>query len=559
MKKTHLLVAAAILAAATPAQAAKWFVKSDAAAGGDGKTWETAFNLIDCITAMPTMTKGDDVYFAGGTYTYPELQASGKALVTGLKMQDNPVNLYGSYPAGLTGTDTPELTFPSANPTILNGDRNGNGVPDEGDMRNLIFIQTTTKSPDLLAADQKITIRGFVLTCAYYAGTKATEYGAINADMTHVVTIRDCTFRNNKCENAGAAYSNSGSQTHFIDCVFEDNVGQSAGQALNQSKRGNSDSYFKPMSTIERCLMAGNRAVGEGKVAGGSAIRMTAGTCYIINSTITGNSGYKQGAIHLNEGSELYIASSTIADNEEKMADTGSAIYSTGSPKIRIINSYILGMQNDESVPAIRIDDMTGKVSASVTSDGGNVLGLCSFNAAAEGGDAFDNNFEKDVIIAGYDEYSAANTPYAIFGRATLQDKGGFSKVLEPKEFKRFYNKSDFAGLFTAEYKCPVEVNDLVDQRGVERPAVIAVGAYDTSADAGIADAGADGCGSAALTLNPLGGGLYALGAEAASIAVYDLGGRRCATGAGSIIDLSMLAPGMYIVVADGAACKIVK
>ncbi len=556
MKHRNLLLAAAMMfGAIAPATAAKWFVKVDAPDGNDGKTWETAFNLADCISKISEMNTGDDVYFAGGEYFYPQLQASGNAMVTGIKMQNKPVNLHGGFPADLSGTAVPELSYPTDTPTILNGDRNGNGKADEGDMRNLIFIQTTKAETALLQNPQQCLIEGFTLKNAYYAGTKGTELGAINVDMTHIVTIRNCVFTGNKCENAGAAFSNSGSQTHFIDCIFEDNEGQSAGIAINQSKRGDAEKHFKPSAIVERCLISGNRGIGEGKVAGGSAIRLNSGSVYIINSTITGNKGYKQASIHLNDGTQLYIASSTIADNEETFPSTGSAIYSTGTPKIRIINSYILGMENDESVPAICLSEMTTKVSSVLTSDGGNVLGKCDFTSAEEGGEAFENNFASDVVIAGYDDYKDANTPFSVFGRTGLQDKGGFSKVLVPNTFVRPYNKSDFAGLFKSEYKCPVDVNDIVDQRNVERPAVIAVGAYDESAVTGIDAVKTD----SSISVSFIGNGLYRLSEAADNITVSDLSGRILSSTYGEIVNLGAYPAGVYIIVADGAVCKVVR
>ncbi|MBD5344063.1 MAG: right-handed parallel beta-helix repeat-containing protein [Bacteroides sp.] len=555
MKTKSLFAAALCLVGWSSASAASWFVKADAPDGNDGSTWETALNLADCITKMSDMNAGDNVYFAGGTYTYPELQASGKALVTGLKMQNKPVNLHGGYPADLTGTDVPTLVYPTATPTILDGDRNGNGIADEGDVRNLIFIQTTKDQTALLQNPQQVLIEGFVLQGAYYNGTKGTELGALNVDMTHTVTVRNCIFRGNKCEKAGAAFSNSGSQTHFIDCIFEDNEGESAGIAINQSKRGDADKYFKPVATVERCLITGNRAVVEGKVAGGSAIRLNAGSVYIINSTITANSGYKQAAIHMNDATQLYIASSTIADNTVTLTETGSAIYSTGTPAIRIINSYILGMENEETIPAISLCEMTTKVSDVLVSDGGNIFGMCDFTAAEEGGSAFDNNFEADVIIPGYDDYNVANTPFALFGRTGLEDKGGFSKVLVPKTLTGYYRKADFAGLFKSEYKCPVDVDDMVDQRNVERPANISVGAYDAGQDSSIDTVES----RQAFTVTSLGNGVYALAEPADDICVYDLASRLVIRTSGSTVDLSAKASGLYILCADGHSAKIIR
>lgn len=556
MKFKTLLITTSMMCVALPqAYAGKWFVKVDSPSGNDGKTWETAFNLADCITSLSSMAKGDDVYFAGGKYTYPALQASGNALVTGLKMQNNPVNLHGGYATNLTGTEVPEISYPSDTPTILDGDRNNNGIPDGGDVRNLIFVQTTNVKSEAAAAPQSVLIEGFTLQNAYYNGTKGTELGALNVDMTRTVTVRNCIFRNNKCENAGAAFSNSGSQTHFIDCIFEENTGKDAGIAVNQSKRGDADKYFKPSATLERCLVASNNAVGEGKVAGGSAIRVNAGSVYIINSTVTGNKGYKQGAIHINDATGLYIASSTISDNSEEYPANGSAIYATGTPSIRIINSYVLGMENDPDIAAISLAEMTTKVSDVLVSDGGNIFGKCDFFAAETGGEAFVDNFSNDVVIPGYDDYKSANTPYAIFGRSGLQDKGGFSKVLVPQVMAQYFKKNDFAGLFKTEYKCPVDVIDTVDQRNEERPEMISVGAYDQGAGSGVSDVMLQ----VETAIAKVGDGIYRLAQESTSIIVYDISGNVVWNGRGSEVNLSGKSRGIYLIRTDDATFKVLR
>lgn len=213
-------------------------------------------------------------------------------------------------------------------------------------------------------------------------------------------------------------------------------------------------------------------------------------------------------------------------------------------------------MENEETVPAIALTEMTTKVSDVLVSDGGNIFGTCDFAAAEEGGSAFVNNFEADVIIPGYDDYSAANTPFALFGRTGLEDKGGFSKVLVPKTLKGYYKKADFAGLFKSEYKCPVDVDDMVDQRNVERPENISVGAYDAdNSQSSIAAVEA----REALTVKYAGAGVYELSAPASDIRIYDLSGRMVARQAGSRIDLSAYASGLYIVNVDGCTAKLVK
>lgn len=558
-RKSYFISLGFLLSSVLSASSANYFVKANAPSGNNGTSWETAFNLADLITNLSggAISDGSNVYFAGGTYTYPATQASGNALITGIKMQNKAVNLYGGYPTNLTGSSVPELTYPTSTPTVLNGDRNGDGVPNSGDVRNLIFIQTTTaESSKYIKEDRSITIQGFTLTGAYYDGTKTTELGAINVDMTQTVTIKNCVFKGNKCVNAGGAFSNSGSKTHFIDCIFEENEGKDAGIAINTSKRGDADKVFKPAVVVERCLINNNAAVGTGSVAGGSAIRINTGSVYILNSTITDNKGYKQGAIDMNADTYLYIGSSTIANNQEESPAYGSAIYGrTGVPNIRVINSYILGITDEEMTPAICLDAMTTPVSKVLISDGGNVFGYCYFYGEASGG--FSDNFETDVLIDGYDSYGAENTPKALFGQCSLVDKGGFSKVLVPNEIKRVYSKTDFEGVYASEYKCTFPINDGVDQRDAERPEMIAVGAYDTGKLSGIESVSADD--NDYFKVESLGGGIFRIPAVATNVAVYDLSGKTVAkVNNTDVINLAGIARGVYILRADNKAVKIV-
>lgn len=544
------------MSAATSASAADWFVKVDGVTGNDGKSWETAFNLADAITAInsETVSTGDNVYFAGGTYYYPELRADGTAMVTGIKMQNKFVNLHGGYPTDLTGTAKPELSYPTATPTVLNGDTNRSGVPDDGDVRNLIFVQTTKASGLLSDENRSVLIEGFTLKGAYYNGTKGTELGAINCDMSRTVTIRHCTFTGNKCTNAGAAFSNSGSRTQFIDCVFEGNEGKDAGIAINQSKRGDADTYFRPAVMLERSLITGNKAVGEGG-AGGSAIRINHGEVYILNSTITDNSGYHKGAIHMNTATGLYVFSSTIANNHDQVTTYGTGIYGTVTPTINLMNSYVVSDGADGNVPAIMVDAMTTPVKSVFTSDGGNIMGYALFTGTDAG---FEDNL-SDALVDGYDSYGTANTAKSLFGECALTDNGGYSKVLVPAESVHYFAPSDLKGMMASYYRAPFAVDETVDQRNVARQAVTAVGAYDdANNNTSVCDEIADN--AARLRVWSVGNGVFGMSVVADNVTVYGMTGNVVAKAQKTdIVDLSALANGVYVIVADGNAAKVVR
>jgi hypothetical protein len=371
--------------------------------------------------------------------------------------------------------------------------------------------------------------------------------------MSRTVVIRHCTFTGNKCVNAGAAFSNSGSRTQFIDCVFEGNEGKDAGIAINQSKRGDADSYFRPAVMLERSLITGNNAVGEGG-AGGSAIRINHGEVYIINSTITDNSGYHKGAIHMNTGTGLYVFSSTIANNHDQVSTYGTGIYGTATPTIKIMNSYVVGDGTDGEVPAIMVDAMTTNVKTVFNSDGGNVMGTALFT----GDSGFKDDF-SEVLVDGYDSYGSANTAKAVFGACALSDDGGYSKVLAPEKIVRYFAPNDLAGMMSSYYKAPFTVDETVDQRNVARQKVTAVGAYDYDENnTSVSDEITSN--TTRFKVWSVGDGIYGMSIFADNVTVFSIAGNVVAKAANTdVIDLSSLANGIYVIVADGNAAKIIR
>ncbi|MGN0231500.1 MAG: hypothetical protein ACI4A8_04725 [Muribaculaceae bacterium] len=534
----RMWLAATISAITISSSATNFFVKSDAPSGNNGSSWENALCfsdfLADIASADGTIANGDAVHFAAGTYLVNE--------TTGITLKNKWVSLIGGYPDNLSGNETPEIVYPSATPSVLSADINGNGTADEGDARNLFFIQTT--KDNLSASARTILIKGFSLIGGYYAGTKGTEVGAICADMTNDVVVKNCLFSGYVSVNGGGAYSNSGSKTYFSDCVFSDNTAGDAGAAIRLTKRGDAAKVFDASVTLDRCAIVNNHITKQSG-AGGSAIRHTAGNLYIINSTIANNSAYAKAAIDVSDNVKVNILSSTIANNSVELPETGSAIHAVGTPEIYTTNSYILACANAADAPAITIEAMTQKVSNSIKTDGANIIGLCSFSGA-------DGFVDDSNSIWTNDNYSADNTAEAKLGNCQLTEVNG-TKVIAPLAEEGTYD-TETVGYCT--FNSPFTVDKTLDQTGAQRRATgfTNPGAYD------IVLGPQSGCVSPKASqghIATLGNGLYRI--SFSEFKVFNISGRLVVSGRGDCIDLSDMPRGLYIVNTPTANTKVIR
>lgn len=229
-----------------------YYVKADANDLKSGNSWLTAMNFSDFQKKLNdgTIKDGDVICFTGGIYR----------LSTPIVLKNMSITLKGGFPTNLKGTAIPEISYPVLMPTIITGDANFDGKPSEGDCRNIFYIDNS----DAPNVERNILIQGFNISGCYYSGENTYESGAICANLTHNVTIRNCIIQGNKCvQGVAAGFSNSGSVVHLIDCVLQDNESHDGGAAINSSSKSSSVNgtvvNYVPKTIVERCQITDNQ------------------------------------------------------------------------------------------------------------------------------------------------------------------------------------------------------------------------------------------------------------------------------------------------------------
>lgn len=310
-----------------PKELSKYFVCPTEKGKGDGSSWDDAMSLETLSSFLDAYSNGSVFHFAGGVYK-PTTR-----LQTG-----NGYTFIGGYNPELTGTETPEVQYPSTTPTILSGDKNGNGVADNGDLNIILFINTETPDADKSSA---FYVKGFEFTGAYENSASESEnHGAVLLRNSGYVKFENCRFYGNKADGKYGGMAITSQYSHLVaeNCQFFNNQSKARGAALRFSSTDKSKGY----GLIDRCAIYNNK-VTEGV---GSAILVQHGKAlYIVNSTITGNESTStaSGALYSNGknatyDNKLYIVGSTIAGNKG-----GSQVELAASAQLYMANSVVVG------------------------------------------------------------------------------------------------------------------------------------------------------------------------------------------------------------------------
>ncbi len=314
-RKMGLATLASILFFASSVSGVIWYVDADAAAGGDGTSWGTAFQDIQsAVNAADNswtecMAPEDQIYVKSGIYAPADTITVNKV-----------VHMYGGFPNGVANPDFEQRDW-QMYPTIVSG----------GDLRRCFHITRIC------------LLDGFYLQHGY-----STSFGSavfvdhvdpVDCPFTGWLTvrIRHCGIRNNR----GAAVYDDRSDMTLQDCILSDNTASAGGAVYHTNT--------SPL--IERCIFYENEATVAGSLGGGAIAgfygNVTTGQITRINNCLfyenyAANHG---GAISYNQGYPR-IKNCTFVNNTSENA--GGAYYASVTDAPRIWNTICWDNSPDE-------------------------------------------------------------------------------------------------------------------------------------------------------------------------------------------------------------------
>lgn len=481
MKKVLTLML--LVAASVMMQAAEFYVSPEGSGqSARGTSWDDAVSIKNFTLALPSIPAGSTFYFKGGTYTF-------SSSTDCMKITKN-MTLIGGFDPEATGVVTTLPKYPSATPTIFNGDVNKDGVSSVGDVANMLYIDLHADS------SQVVTVQGIDI-CNTYSSDALKEDNLAGAIYTinGKVIIKNCNiYKNGTDYNGAPAINVYGSNVLIQECSLTDNFAYGKGGALRLSsytvrnEEGESLYKVRAQVVLDRSLIANNKIDLTQKYGGG--IQITAGDFYALNSTITGNQAFCNGAgISCGAGHSITLVSCTLGNNiatrSGKAGDSnpfsyGASIRMTEDATLKLANTISVenGDDGSKTNPSIFTEKIPSETMLSnyVTSGGYNIVGTL-FNGSNKDDQMINIwDFDTDDISTIGD----VNTFDEVFGAgASLQEKGGCTSVLVPISPKQGISVEDLQKLVNAWFPTMYELNAGLDQRGYERDATATTtGAY---------------------------------------------------------------------------------
>ncbi len=327
------------------AAATTYFVRQEAIAGGDGRSWLNAFNKIQ--EAIDAATSGDQIWIKTGVFNPTDTITVTDA-----------ISIYGGF-AGTESTTTQRDV--AANPTTIHGfaDKQTmlllhptgiilDGLTFSGSNYSMGALEIDTSSNPLITncrfLDNAIGIGivyGTVQDCYFSDNERSIQIlwdgvrdGAITA------RIEGCTFENNLNTRAGAAgwgggiYLGAFTGAEIFNCVFK---GNSAGA-------GSGIAAFSQATALVNDCVFGGETIAEGN-----------------SSTAVGG-----GAIFGYDNAVLEVSNCSFQNNWTEMGIDGGAIYSQDG-NLTITNSSFISNNSPARGGAVAIRRNTGAKNSSIT------------------------------------------------------------------------------------------------------------------------------------------------------------------------------------------------
>lgn len=502
MKKFFL---SALMAAAVLSASANVFYCDPASNNeeAEGSCWEDAVSIYNMRVHLADLVGGGDtIFIKGGNINF---QSSNDAWVL-----TGSITIIGGFDPAATGVATSLPAYPSATPTIFNGDVNKDGVPSVGDSPMLIRVDLSGANNDV------VTLQGLDLINTYNTETGGSEdidsyldQAAALRTICGTVIVKNCHIYDHITPNCkgSQAITVVGSKFHAIDCEVHDGIAYSRGGLLRARSyfiNRDKENYQLPEVVLERCSFYNGSALGlnaddpsmtlEARIAAkdaslatgtyGGGLQISSGPLYMINTSVLNNINYSNGAGISGNVAGFYIISSTIGNNEgirdDHSFDTknccyGSSLRMEAKGTIKIANSFVTDPKDNSKkqyAPIYQDGNEEKMMSECFTSGGYNVLGtVCYYpDAAADPKNTWKVTDLYSVYNAG--TLDSVQTFQKYFGTFdNFKDNGGCSKTLLPLAMQDGAAVADLQELANTWFPEWAKVDASVDQRGYNRDA----------------------------------------------------------------------------------------
>jgi predicted outer membrane repeat protein len=349
---TILLIAGLI----TPAFAGTiYFVDDDAAVGGDGLSWNMAFN--DLQLALDIAQLGDEIRVAGGIYI-PSMPLDPIDPLSATFQLVNGVAVRGGFAGDGANPDARDF---AAYESVLTGDLGGSNQAYHVvsgffcDISTTLDGVTVTSSGDSAIAFGRLTLKD----CTF------TDNHAINGGALVFVsgTLKGCKFiANSAVESGGAMWLDSFNDTVMTDCFFTGNSAGQFGGAIEGLGSINEELDTRTIVSLTNCVFTNNDAgISGGAIRTRTCTQSLMGCAFVANRAPTGC------AVYVGEAETLNIVNCTLAGN---VADNSSAIACDSdshiNPSTLTITNCILWdggaeiSNNDSSAITVSYSDIQG-------------------------------------------------------------------------------------------------------------------------------------------------------------------------------------------------------
>ena len=310
-----------------------WYVDDDAPLGGDGLSWNTAYQYLQ--DALISASAGDEIRVAGGTYN-PDMDEAGNVTPgdrTATFQLKSGVALYGGY-AGLADPGNPDARDIDTNGSILSGDIDPNGAA--GDSYHVVTASGT---------DNSAVVNGLRIYNGNATGTTPHDVGGGVYNSGGSATFVDCQIRyNTSSQQGGGVYNTAGAQATFTNCRLTTNTsyGNGGGIANDGASPVLTACVVKNVAfmngggmlntggsapQVTGCTFSQNQALGDGGAVYNQASAPVFRACSFEDSQGENNGA----AVYNKSGSDAVFEDCQFDGTGQNVAPKGGLVYNTAS------------------------------------------------------------------------------------------------------------------------------------------------------------------------------------------------------------------------------------